>query len=85
MVQEKSNIKDKIQLTYAWKQEEEDSLRWRVVCRRFVESVSMRYMYKYVTEVRLGRKKSYPAVNLRPGESLKGGLESVAPFRDVLN
>ena len=60
-------------------------LRWRVVCRRFVEGVSMRYMYKYVTKVTLGRKRSYPAVNLRPGENPRGGLEVVAPFRDVLN
>lgn len=55
------------------------------MCRRFVESVSIRYMYKYVTKVTLGRKRSYPAVNLRPGENLRGGLEVVAPFRDVLN
>lgn len=53
--------------------------------RRFVKSVSMRYTYKYVTEVTLGGKRSYPAVNLRPGESLRGGMEFVVPSRDVLN
>lgn len=50
-----------------------------------MKSVSMRYMRKDVTEVRLGRERSYPAVNLRPGQLLRGDLEFVGPLRDVLN
>lgn len=50
-----------------------------------MKSVSMRYVYKDVTEVRLGRERSYPAVNLRPGQLLRGDLEFVGPLRDVLN